>query len=158
VLAAAVPGLRDRMLQEIIRRSWGRIVGPEFAHRSQPGGLNMGALDVIVDNSPSLQEMTLRSSELLAAVQACHGRSVSSLRFRLGIVSPTPGPAVARRGRSEPTRLAPEEADRIDRAVAPVADPALAGSLRQLLTKDALNRRPRGRDCRPDAAPDRKES
>ncbi len=81
VLVSAVPELRDRMFEEAIRQNWTRVVGPDLSGRSRPGSLKMGTLDVLVDNSPFLHEMTLRSGELLAAVQASHGPAVSSLRF-----------------------------------------------------------------------------
>jgi hypothetical protein len=159
VRVAAVPELRDRMLEQTIRNNWERIVGLECARRSQPGGLKKGTLDVIVDNSPSLYEMTLRCSEVLAAVQACHGSAVSALRFTLGTLSAEPGPLIARRVSWDAPRPPHEEADRVDRMVEPVAGPALAGSLRRLLTKDVVNHRPHFRSRCPDAAaPDRKDS
>ena len=37
LLVAAVPGLRDRMLEETIRSGWAEIAGPEIARRSRPG-------------------------------------------------------------------------------------------------------------------------
>ena len=43
------------------------IAGPEIARRSRPGELRAGVLTVLVDNSPWLQEVTLRSTEILAA-------------------------------------------------------------------------------------------
>ncbi len=147
VLVSAVPELRDRLLEETIRKSWARVVGPQFASWSRPGTLKMGALDVRVDNSPLLHEMTLRSSELLAAVQASHGSGVSSLRFSLGTVPATePRSVFARRGPAVPPELAPEEARLVDAMVAPVSDRALATSLRRLLTKDLLTRRLHGQN------------
>jgi len=59
-----------------------------------------------------------------------------------------------------PAPLGPEEARVLEVMVAPVGDPALAASLRRLLTKDLLARRPRGAGrCLDDSAPpDREDS
>lgn len=153
VLVAALPELRDHMLEEAIRKDWERVVGPELSRRSLPGGLRMGVLDVAVDNSPWLHELTLRGSELLAALRARHGSAVTSLRFTLGIVPAGPSPVMPRRRPSPQARLSHEEARLIETMVAPVADPALATSLRRLLTKDLLARRPRGASPRLDDSP-----
>lgn len=154
ILLAALPELQSHMLQDGIRKDWSSIVGPEVAHRSQPGELRLGALEVIVDNSPWLHELTLRSSSLLAALQARYGASVTSLRFVLGSVAAAPSPAASRSPRSEGrTELGPAEARLVESTVAPVADPALAASIRRLLTKDFLARRSPGRRDRPVALP-----
>lgn len=92
LLTAAVPGLSAHLLAETIRRQWPLTVGPEMARRSRPRGLRMGVLEVAVDNSPWLHEMTLRSAELLAAIRSRHGHAVTALRFSLG---DTAGPAPA---------------------------------------------------------------
>jgi hypothetical protein len=145
VLVAALPELRVHMLQEGIRKDWSSIVGPEISRRSQPGGLRLGVLDVTVDNSPWLHELTLRSSSLLAALQARHGSVVSSLRFVLGPVAAGPSPAAPRRRRPEPqAELGPAEASLVESVVAPVTDPALAASIRRLVTKDFLARQSLG--------------
>jgi hypothetical protein len=87
--------------------------------------------------------MTLRSAELLAAVRAHHGGAVSSLRFSLG---PPPAAATpAARTRPSPVaRLNAEEERSVETIAASVADPALAASLRRLITKDFIARRRRG--------------
>jgi hypothetical protein len=145
VLAAALPELRLHMLQDGIRKDWRSIVGPEISRRSQPGGLRQGTLDVAVDNSPWLHELTLRSGSVLAAVQARYGSAVTSLRFALGPVATDPSPAPSRRRRPEPrTELGPAEARLVESVVAPVADPELATSIRRLVTKDLLARQSLG--------------
>jgi hypothetical protein len=134
------------MLQDGIRKDWRSIVGPEVSRRSQPGGLRLGVLDVTVDNSPWLHELTLRSSSVLAALQARYGSVVTSLRFALGPVAADPNPA-APSGRRRPAHrpeLGPDEARLVESMVAPVADPELAVSIRRLLTKDLLARRSLG--------------
>jgi hypothetical protein len=143
VLAAALPGLADRLLAEKIRGRWATIVGQDAARRSRPTELRGGALTVTVDNSPWLCEMTLRSAELLAAVRAHHGASVSSLRFSLGTAAVSAAPA-ARARPSPVARLSAEEERSVETIAASVADPALAASLRRLITKDFIARRRRG--------------
>ena len=136
VLAAALPELAGLMLQESIRRDWGRIAGPDISRRSQPGGLRMGVLDVTVDNSAWLHELTLRSRELLEAVQVRHGSRVASLRFSLGKIAAGPGPPASQHHPVREIQLGSEDARLVETMVAPVADPELAASLRRLLTKD----------------------
>jgi hypothetical protein len=143
VLIAALPDLRLHMLQDGIRRDWSSIVGPEISRRSRPGGLRQGVLDVAVDNSPWLHELTLRSGSVLAALQTRYGSAVTSLRFTLGSVAADPSPAPPRRRRPEPrTELGPVETRLVESMVAPVADPELAISIRRLVTKDLLARPP----------------
>jgi hypothetical protein len=143
MLTTAVPGLRDRMLQETIRGGWTDTVGHELARRSRPGELRMGVLDVVVDNSPWLHELTLRSNALLGALAARYGGAVTSLRFTLG-APPSPAAPAARRRRSPPVRLTAEEERSVETIAAGVADSALAASLRRLVAKDLLARRGRG--------------
>ena len=161
VLVAALPELRDHMLEETIRKDWGRVVGPEFSRGSRPTGLRLGVLDVTADNSPWLHELTLRSSELLPRLQAWYGSSaVTSLRFTLGTVATGSGPVARARRPEPPARLGPQDARMVEAMVAPVADPALAASLRRLLAKDLLARRPRGTGRRlvDSPPPDREDS
>ena len=84
LLTAAVPALAERMLEEAIRREWAQTAGPEAARRSRPGALRQGTLEVSVDNSPWLQELTLRSAAIVAALRKRHGSAVIGVRFALG--------------------------------------------------------------------------
>jgi hypothetical protein len=141
LLAIALPGLGQHLLAERIRERWADIVGPEGSRRSRPESLRQGVLTVIVDSSPWLQELTLRSGDLLALVQASHGRAVTSLRFALGRMpnAPEPRREPAARPR-QPRRLDPDDRREIDQMTAGIADPALAVTLERLLTKDRLAR------------------
>jgi hypothetical protein len=142
LLVAAVPGLRDRMLEETIRRGWADIVGPEMARRSRPGELRTGVLTVLVDNSPWLQEVTLRSTEILASIVARHGSAVTSVRCALGTL-PTPRQTVTHDRPPPADPLSAEEEHAVDTIIAPVTDPVLAASVRRLVTKDLIARRRR---------------
>ena len=122
LLTAAVPALAERLLEQAIRREWTQTAGPEAARRTRPGALRQGTLEVSVDNSPWLQELTLRSAAIVAAL---------SKRAALPAREGTPPPR--RRLNAEETRL-------VDAAAARLPDPALASSLKRLLTKDLLAR------------------
>jgi len=142
VLVAALPELESHMLLDGIRKDWASIVGPEISRRCQPGGLRQGVLDVIVDNSPWLHELTLRSSSLLANLTARRGSAVTGLRFVLGPVTADGRSATPRRRRhGGAAALEPAEVSAVESMLTPVADPALAASLRRLVTKDLLARR-----------------
>ncbi len=143
LLTAAVPALAERMLEEAIRREWAQTAGPEAARRSRPGALRQGTLEVSVDNSPWLQELTLRSAAIVAALRKRHGSALAAVRFTLGNgrgdADGAARPASA--GTQAPQRrLTVEQARLVDAATGQVSDPALASSLRRLLTKDLLAR------------------
>ena len=119
LLTAAVPALAERMLEDAVRREWAQTAGPETARRSRPGALRQGTLDVSVDNSPWLQELTLRSAAILAALRKRHGPAVTGIRFALGRRQGD-GPGAegpARAGTEAPERrLNAEEARIVDAA------------------------------------------
>ena len=143
LLTAAVPALAERMLEEAILREWTQTVGPEAARRSRPRTLRQGTLEVSVDNSPWLHELTLRAASIVAALRKRHGSSVTGVRFALGSgpgdadVAPLPASEVAGAPRR---RLNAEEARLVDAAAARLPDPMLASSFKRLLTKDLLAR------------------
>ncbi len=143
LLTAAVPALAERMLEETIRREWPQTVGAEAARRTRPGALRQGTLEVSVDNSPWLQELTMRCAAIAAALRKRHGSAVTGVRFALGSSHGDAGVAAlpARERISDPRRrLSAEEARLVDAAAARLPDPALASSLKRLLTKDLLAR------------------
>jgi hypothetical protein len=131
------------MLEEAIRREWSETAGPDAARRSRPRTLRQGTLEVSVDNSPWLQELTLRSAAIVAALRKRHGSAVTGVRFALGSGSgdtegiPVPPSEATRAPRR---RLNAEEARLVDAAAARLPDPALASSIKRLLTKDLLAR------------------
>jgi len=142
LLTAAVPALAERMLEQAVRREWTETVGSEAARRTRPGALRQGTLEVSVDNSPWLQELTLRSSAIVAALRKRHGSVVTGVRFALGS-GPGDSDVTGFRppeGTVAPRRLSAEEARLVDAAAARLPDPALASSLKRLLIKDLLAR------------------
>jgi len=89
LLVSAVPDLRDRLLEHRIRRAWPAVVGSDGARRAQPRSFADGCLTVVVDNSPWLHELTLRSDELTRRLAERFG-GVQSLRFVAGKVEGEP--------------------------------------------------------------------
>lgn len=141
LLTAAVPALAERMLEEAIRREWTDTVGHDAARRSRPKALRQGTLEVSVDNSPWLQELTLRGAAIADALRKRHGSAVTGVRFALGSARDDGDkiPAPTRVGTPR-RRLNAEEARLVDAAAARLSDPTLATSLKRLLTKDLLAR------------------
>ena len=144
LLPAAFPPLADRLLALAVRRDWEGLVGPQISRRAQPAGVMAGTLTVVVDNSAWLQEMTLRGGELLARLQGRYGpEAIRDVRFTLGTPAPEPE-VIHRRASRTGNALTEEEEAWVASAAASVQDPALAETIRRLLTKDALSRRPGG--------------
>lgn len=135
ILPAAVPQIADRLVEQAIRRQWRSLVGPEAARRARPGTLAGDCLQVVVDNSPWLQEMTLRAPEIVAALARQFGpATVRSIKVTLGRLEPEP-PAPPRARPDPAPRPTDEERQRIDALLDPIADRELADSLRRLLVK-----------------------
>jgi hypothetical protein len=107
-------------------------VGADVARHARPQGIANGCLHVVVDNSPWLQELTLRAEALTGKV-AARFDAVRSLRFTLGRLDgshPPPEPAPTPR----PTRaLGPEDVREITESVAPIRDPEARAAARRLL-------------------------
>jgi len=139
---SAVPELRDRLVEDRVRRSWSAIVGPDVARRAQPHGLTNGCLHVVVDNSPWLQELTLRASELTARLGE-RFETVRSLRFTLGQLDARLGPSSV--PAAPPSRtLTPDDVREIDETVAPIPDPDVRAAARHLLGVARRFATPRG--------------
>src|SRR3989442_3901809 len=132
LIVSAVPELRERLVEDGIRRSWPTVVCPDIARRSRPQRLANGVLEIAVDNSPWLHELTLRAPDLTAKLRG-QFKGVTSLRFVLTPVSSdarSGSPATQRRRRT----LAPEQKRDIETAVAAIGDETLRDSARRLLT------------------------
>jgi hypothetical protein len=132
LLVPAVPALRDRLVEIRLRGAWHALVGADAARRSRPLGLTNGCLHVVVDNSPWLQELTLRSREITARI-AGQFDAIRTLRFTLGRLEsggPETSPPAPRRA-SRP--LTAEDVRDIDATVAPIRDPDVRAAARRLL-------------------------
>lgn len=139
LLTAAVPALEERLRERRIHAQWGDAVGPEIARRARPGRLDRGVLEVRVDNSPWLAELSLRQQELLAALHGHFPGVVRGLRVGLGPPS-IEAPAVAERvtapAEAAPPTLSAEDLAEIDAVVGVVSDPEIARALRHLMQTD----------------------
>src|SRR2546425_8305881 len=120
LLVSAVPDLRDRLLEHRIRRAWPAVVGSDGARRAQPRSFADGCLTVVVDNSPWLHELTLRSDELTRRLAERFG-GVQSLRFVAGKVEGEG--ASGRTSVSQPAPLDSQSQREIDAAVSAISHP-----------------------------------
>jgi len=144
LLGSAVPKLAERLLEVRIRREWRQLVGRETARRCQPGELRNRTLELIADNSPWLQELALRESELRSCLTERYGpAAVRSLRFSLGALRPDP-PEPPRREAREKGQPTGEEMRIIDTAVSLIPDPDLQLRARRLFEKACVAARSRG--------------
>jgi hypothetical protein len=131
LLESAVPELGDRLLVLQLRGAWSSIVGAAGARRSRPESITNGCLHVLVDNSPWLQELTLRSRDVTARVAARCG-TIRTLRFTLGrpeVSSATQAPATTLPARP----LDADDVREIDATVASIRDPEVRAAARRLL-------------------------
>lgn len=128
---SAMPQLQDRLLVQKLRAEWPALVGHEVARRTQPQALANGCLQVTVDNSPWLHEMTLRAPDVAARVGA-RFPAVRSIRFSLGLPPAEEPPPAAR---PAPVTLVDDDRRAIDAAAAAISDRDLAASARRLLTR-----------------------
>ena len=133
LLVSAVPQLEDRLLVQRLRAAWPALVGADVARRSQPLSLVNGCLQVVVDNSPWLHEMTLRASDLVARVSVTFP-AVRSIRPCLG-GPPVEEPSPAARPASRPAILSDDDRRTIDAAAGAISDRDLSATARRLLTR-----------------------
>jgi hypothetical protein len=142
VLVSALPQLSDRLLGVRLRRSWAALAGADAARRSQPQSFVNGCLTIVVDNSPWLHELTLRTPDLTARLQREYP-AVRSLRITLGRLDPD-APADGARETPSSAPLTDADSREIDAATAAIADPALASAARRLLSRAWRSARARG--------------
>jgi hypothetical protein len=138
----ALPGLGERLDEVRIRSAWSALVGPDAARRARPQALSNGCLHVVVDNSPWLQELTLRSGELTTRI-AARFEAIRTLRFTLGRLdrtAATTAPADRRPSRA----LSADDLREIDETVAPIRDPDVRAAARRLLGAARRSPPPRG--------------
>ena len=133
LLVSAVPQLEDRLLVQRLRRTWASLVGAEVARRSQPQALANGCLQVVVDNSPWLHELTLRGPEITTRL-AAECPAIRSVRFSLG-APPAEEPSPAVRPAAPPSPLGDDDRRAIDAAAAAISDPDVAAGARRLLAR-----------------------
>ena len=142
LLVSAVPALRDRLDEVRLRGAWNALVGADAARRSRPHALTNGCLHVVVDNSPWLQELTLRSGELTRRI-AAQFATIRALRFTLGRIEDRPSDAPAPSAISS-RRLSADDVREIEATIAPIRDPEVRAAARRLMGSARRSERPRG--------------
>lgn len=133
LIDTALPQLRERLLGVRVARAWAGLVGADVARRARPRAVAAGTLEVAVDNSPWLHELTLRAPDVTRVVRASFPE-ITALRFVLGSVPPDERDA--RTARAPRLRaLTDDERRDIEDAVRTIADPTLATAARRLMTR-----------------------
>ncbi|MDA0657947.1 MAG: DUF721 domain-containing protein [Planctomycetota bacterium] len=67
--------------------SWREIVGEEIARQTRTGQLKRSVLEIFVQNSVLMQELTFRKSELLKRLQSQHlSHQIKEIRFKVAAV------------------------------------------------------------------------
>ncbi len=124
---------------------WPQIVGPEAAAATRVTGLRAGVL--LVDAQPGMwaQELSLRRSQLAAALNAALGESViEDIRIRqqpLGRTRPTPPTQLTQPQAEE---IGEQERAMIERAVADIKDTELRDVTRRAMISQVRWKRRRG--------------
>ncbi|MBI5015651.1 MAG: DUF721 domain-containing protein [Deltaproteobacteria bacterium] len=149
------------LLRELLRRAeasypdrshrlwevWEEAVGADVAQRAYPLELRRGRLTLAVATAPWMQQLSLLREQLREAVNRALGTElVRDVRFRLCPPEPPPPPRSAATPPAwlgEP--LDPEVHAEIDAELAPIGDPALRASLRQVRVRAEQARRYRQR-------------
>lgn len=129
---SAVPALGDRLAEVRIRGAWSVLVGPDAARRSRPVSLANGCLHVAVDNSPWLQELTLRSGELTTRL-AAQFEAIRTLRFTLAPLPDLPSETSAPTTRRPAPPLTAADVAALDATVATIGDAEVRAAVRRLL-------------------------
>jgi len=139
LLASLGGPLADGVRHGRLTAEWASLVGPAVAAHARPLRVEDGWLHVAVDSSAWLHELSLQEDALLTRLRRVV--ELRGLRLQLGPLPPR-APAPQDPGGGRP--LAPEELAAIEGAVAPIRDPALATTIRRLMTKDRLANPSRG--------------
>ncbi len=80
-------GFTQTQFNEELQTVWQEIAGPQMAGRTQATVIRRGALEVIVDSSPAMQQLAFAKSELLKQIQdQLPHAGIRSIRFRVGNV------------------------------------------------------------------------
>jgi hypothetical protein len=129
----AIPQLGERLLEARVGAAWPALVGADVARRARPGRVVRGVLEVTVDNSPWLSELTLRGPDLTRTVHA-RFPDIAALRFVLGPLPAADAPFTGAPSR-RPAPVSEADARDIAAAVAAIPDPTLAGAVRRVMTR-----------------------
>ena len=80
-------GFTQMQFNDELQTVWQDVAGPQMAGRTQATVIRRGALEVIVDSSPALQQLAFDKSRLLRQIQdKLPHAGIRSIRFRVGSV------------------------------------------------------------------------
>ena len=80
-------GFTQTQFNDELQTVWQEVAGPQMAGRTQATVIRRGALEVIVDSSPAMQQLAFAKSKLLKQIQdQLPHAGIRSIRFRVGSV------------------------------------------------------------------------
>ncbi len=78
-------GLGQTQAAEELARTWSEIVGPQLSASTHPAKISRGVLNILVQDSSSLQEFELQKRRLLAELQKkLPHAGIKNIRGRVG--------------------------------------------------------------------------
>ncbi|MGI9518788.1 MAG: DciA family protein [Pirellulaceae bacterium] len=78
-------GFTQTQFHDELQTAWQEVAGPQMAGRTQATVIRRGALEVIVDSSPAMQQLAFAKSKLLRQIQdQLPHAGICSIRFRVG--------------------------------------------------------------------------
>ncbi len=71
-----------------IRSTWDKVVGPRWQNKTQVGNIRRGVLEVVVQNSGALQQLTFNKQKLLVSMQnQLPQNKLKDIKFKVGKVN-----------------------------------------------------------------------
>ena len=124
--------------QFLIRDMWEGVVGSHIAKKAHPEGVKNGILQVSVESSVWMQELTFMKQQILERLnQVCESSGVKDIRFKLGKISQRMG--------SYDEEIVPElneeEQAMIKKQTANVEDEDVRASLQSFFSTDLKNKK-----------------
>ena len=134
-------GLEARLSEYRIFGAWEKAVGRVIARHAQPQGVRGKRLNLLVDSSAWMQQLSLLKPEIIEKVNACLGKNdIKEISLKLGEVRASEDSSV---DKPQLPDLRAEERAAIDQVVREISDVETRESLRQLMEKDYRSRKGR---------------
>jgi predicted nucleic acid-binding Zn ribbon protein len=78
-------GFTQERFQQDLQDAWQRAIGPALAGKTQATLIRRGALEVLVESSPAMQQLAFLKNDLLKKIQtALPEAQIRSIRFKVG--------------------------------------------------------------------------
>ena len=78
---------KDLITEEEVRGVWGKAVGKKAAKHTKPISLRKATLNVMVDGSSWLYELTMEKKVILKKLEGkLRGKKIKEIRFRIGAI------------------------------------------------------------------------